>query len=74
MRVTTFATRLNNRRKPWYQASLKIYVVDTPKAKYGVQLSYNNGSLPPAFSNTKSFQFGFLIETSDGEDAKPAAK
>ncbi len=68
------ATTFNNGRKPWYQASLKLYLVDTPKAKYGVQLSYDNGSLPPAFSNTKSFQFGFLIETSDGEDAKPAAK
>lgn len=64
----------NSGRKPWYQASLKVYLVDTPKGKYGVQLSYNNGSLPPAFSPTKSFQFGFLFETSDGEGSKPAAK
>jgi hypothetical protein len=68
------ATTFNQRRKPWYQASLKIYLVDTPKGRYGLQLSYNNGSLPPTFSNTKSFQFGFLFETSDGEDAKPATK
>jgi hypothetical protein len=66
------ATIFENGRKPWYQASLKVYLVETPKGKYGVQLSYNNGSLPPAFSNTKSFQFGFLFETSDGEGAKPS--
>lgn len=67
-------TTFNKGRRPWYQAALKIYLIDTPKAKYGLQLSYNNGSLPPAFSNTKSFQFGFLLESSDGEDAKPAPK
>ena len=61
---------LNKGYRPWYQASFKLYLVDSPSGRYGFRLSYNNGSLPPAFSETKSFQFGFLYESSDGETQK----
>lgn len=65
------ALAVNKGYRPWYQAALKVYIAESPKGKYGFQLTYQNGSLPPAFSTTKAFQFGFLYETSDGEDKKP---
>src|SRR5205085_2736906 len=54
--------------KPWTQVDLKAYVADTPAGRFGLKLSYNKGSLPPVFSPTNSFQFGFVYETAD--DAK----
>jgi hypothetical protein len=62
---------VNKGYRPWYQAALKVYMAESPKGKFGFQLTYQNGSLPPAFAITKAFQFGFLFETSDGEDKKP---
>jgi len=62
---------VNKGYRPWYQAALKVYMAESPKGKFGFQLTYQNGSLPPAFATTKAFQFGFLYETSDGEDKKP---
>ena len=62
---------VNKGYRPWYQAALKVYIVESLKGKFGFQLTYKNGSLPPAFATTKAFQFGFLYESSDGEDKKP---
>lgn len=62
---------VNKGYRPWYQAALKVYIAESPKGKFGFQLTYQNGSLPPAFATTKAFQFGFLYESSDGEDKKP---
>jgi len=61
---------VNKGYRPWYQAALKVYLAESPKGKFGFQLTYQNGSLPPAFATTKAFQFGFLYESSDGEDKK----
>jgi hypothetical protein len=47
------------------QVDLKLYMGETAKARYGLKLSYNRGSLPPAFARVKSFQFGFLWESND---------
>jgi hypothetical protein len=47
------------------QVDLKLYVGQTDKARYGIKLSYNRGSLPPVFARVRSFQFGFLFETTD---------
>lgn len=51
--------------RPWYQADLLVYVAESSSGRYGIRLSYNNGSLPPSFTVAKSFQFGFVFETSD---------
>jgi hypothetical protein len=47
------------------QVDLKLYVGQSDKARYGLKLSYNRGSLPPVFARVKSFQFGFLYESTD---------
>jgi len=58
-------TTADKGHKPWYQADLKFYFTDTPSGRFGFKLGYNRGSLPPAFAETRSFQFGFVIETAD---------
>ena len=62
---------LSDGHRPWYQADLKIYVAEAASGRYGARLTYNNGSLPPEYARTKSFQFGFVFETADGEGKKP---
>ncbi|HZI19106.1 MAG TPA: hypothetical protein VEY09_10970 [Pyrinomonadaceae bacterium] len=59
--------------KTWRQADLKLFLFGNEKARYGVKLSYNNGRLPPAFTPTKAFQFGLVVESADDRtDDKPA--
>jgi hypothetical protein len=57
--------------RPWYEANLLIYLAEAPSGRYGLRLDYKNGSLPPNFAVTKSFQFGFVFETKDGEQRLP---
>jgi hypothetical protein len=52
-------------RKTWFESGLKLYLAESPKGRFGVNLSYNNGALPPVYASTKSFQFGFLVESAD---------
>lgn len=47
------------------QADLKIFPFGGNFGRVGFKLSYINGSLPPAFTPTKAFTFGFVIESSD---------
>lgn len=53
--------------KPWLQADLKFYFTDPPEGtggfRSGFKVSYNRGSLPPVFAQTRSFQFGLVFET-----------
>jgi hypothetical protein len=59
--------------KAYRQANLKVFLFGNDKARYGVNLSYMNGRLPPAFAPTKGFQFGLLVEsTDDQQNDKPA--
>ena len=59
--------------KSWRQADFKIFPFGDEKARYGFKLSYTHGQLPPAFTFTKSFQYGFVIETKDDKSSgKPA--
>lgn len=51
--------------RPWYEADLLVYLAEMPSGRYGFRLAYTNGSLPPSFAITKSFQFGFVFETAD---------
>jgi len=57
--------------RPWYEANLLIYVAEAPSGRYGFRLDYKNGSLPPNFAVVKTFQFGFVFETKDGEQKLP---
>jgi hypothetical protein len=65
--MTNIATAKGN--KPWYQADLRVYFTDpdegTAGLRAGFQLSFKRGSLPPVFSQTKSFQFGFILESTE---------
>lgn len=59
--------------KAYRQANLKVFLFGNEKARYGVNLSYMNGRLPPAFAPTKGFQFGLLVEsTDDTKGGEPA--
>lgn len=56
--------------RPWYEANLLMYLAEAPSGRYGFRLTYSNGSLPPSFAVTKSFQFGFVYETADDSKKK----
>ena len=58
--------------KPYFQGDLKFFLADNERGKVGFKLTFNRGSLPPVFAQTKSFQFGLIFETS--EDETPAPK
>ncbi len=62
---TTLIDRTGKGVRAYGQIDLKLYMGETAKARYGFKLSYNRGSLPPAFARVKSFQFGFLWESND---------
>jgi hypothetical protein len=51
--------------RAWRQADLKVFLFGNQSTRYGVKFSYTNGQLPPAFTPTKSFQFGLIVESSD---------
>jgi hypothetical protein len=53
--------------KPWFQGDLKFFLADTDAGRVGFKLTFNRGSLPPVFAQTKSFQFGLIFETSEDE-------
>lgn len=65
---TSVSDLIQKGRKSWVETSLKIYLAETAKGRFGINLSYNRGALPPVYADTKSFQFGFLVESAD--DAK----
>jgi hypothetical protein len=51
----------------WSQANLKVFLFGTDTARYGVQLTYFDGRLPPLFARASGFQFGMVIEQSPVE-------
>ena len=53
--------------KPWFQGDLKFFLADNDRGRVGFKLTFNRGSLPPVFAQTKSFQFGLIFETSEDE-------
>jgi hypothetical protein len=64
-------TSIGEGNRAWRQADLKLFLFGDQKARYGFKVTYMNGSLPPAFTPTKGFQYGFVVESTDG-DPKPA--
>ena len=57
-------------RKGWIQADLKFFFgVVLFKTRPGIKVSYQRGSLPPVYSYTKSFNFGFVFESTDDDNS-----
>jgi hypothetical protein len=69
---TMKSTAVTKGDKPYFQADAKVFLFETPSSRYGFKLSYNRGSLPPEYNSVSSFQFGFVIETTDGDTSKDA--
>lgn len=55
------------------QIDLKVFFGETQAGRYGLKLSFNRGRLPPVYSEVKSFNFGFVIESGD-DDGKATAE
>jgi len=55
--------------RAWRQADLKVFLFGDGTKRYGLKVSYNNGQLPPAFTPTKGFQFGLVVESSDDKQS-----
>ena len=51
--------------KHYVQADLKVYLASTPQGNYSFRVSYVNGGLPPVFTDTKTFRYGFVFESPD---------
>jgi hypothetical protein len=62
-------TSTDRGHKPWLQADFKVFFTDPEEGsgglRTGFKLSYIRGSLPPVFADTKSFQFGFVLESTE---------
>jgi hypothetical protein len=54
------------------QVDLKVFVGATERGRFGFKISYNRGRLPPVFAEVQSFDFGFVMESGDGNDQKAA--
>lgn len=54
------------------QLDLKLFVAETPRGRFGVKVSFNHGRLPPVYARVNSFNFGFVIESGDGNGETPA--
>lgn len=70
--TTMKSTAVTKGDKPYFQADAKVFLFESPSGRYGFKLSYNRGSLPPVYNSVSSFQFGFVIETTDGDTSKDA--
>ena len=57
------------RNRAWRQPDLKVFLFGDGTKRYGLKVSYNNGQLPPAFTPTKGFQFGLVVESSDDKQS-----
>lgn len=54
--------------KYYAEASLKFLVGSTAFGRPGFKLSFARGSLPPVYSFTKMFNFGFIFESADEKE------
>ena len=51
--------------KHYVQADLKVYLAATAQGNYAFRASYVNGGLPPVFTESKTFRYGFVFESAD---------
>lgn len=63
--ATKTNSTIQNGNKPYYHADVKLFVGESSSGRYGVKIGYNRGSLPPVYAPVKSFQFGFLFESTN---------
>lgn len=53
--------------KPWYEANLNLFFMSKGSIRPGFKLTFNRGGLPPVFTDTRTFQYGFVIESTEGD-------
>jgi hypothetical protein len=64
---TNLVDRTDDGGHSYGQVDLKIFFGESIAGRYGFKLSYNRGRLPPVYADVKSFEFGFLLESSEPE-------
>lgn len=52
--------------RPWVEASVKVFLFESERIRYGLRFTLQRGSLPPVYEPVKSAQFGFVLESTDG--------
>jgi hypothetical protein len=68
--ANSMATAISRGNKPWYQADLKVFFVNSEQGRFGFRVNFIRGKLPPAFADTKGFTFGVIFETADEDSSK----
>jgi hypothetical protein len=63
--TTNMPTAVTKGNHYYVEAEAKFYVAETQQGNYAFRVSYIRGGLPPVFSNTKTFQYGFVFESAD---------
>lgn len=63
-----YGARAGRGLRGYSQLDLKLYVALTPAGRYGVKLSFHNGSLPPVYAPVRSVQVGFVFESADDRE------
>jgi hypothetical protein len=64
-RTSMKAIAIADGNKHYVQADLKVYLASTPQGNYSFRASYVNGGLPPVFTDSKTFRYGFVFESPD---------
>lgn len=64
-RTSRTAIAIAEGNKHYVQADLKIYLAATAQGNYAFRASYVNGGLPPVFTESKTFRYGFVFESAD---------
>jgi len=54
--------------RPWLQLDAKAFFFESPRIRYGVRLSVQRGRLPPVYLAVHSIQFGFVVESTGGDE------
>jgi hypothetical protein len=63
--TTQAVTKTTSGNKYYLQGDFKVFFASTSKGRPGFRVSFKRGTLPPAYTFTKGFEFGIIFETSD---------
>lgn len=66
------AVTITSGNQYYVQADLKFFLADTPQGSYGFRVSLVRGALPPVFSYTHTFIYGFVFESKDKNSTQKA--
>ena len=64
-RASNTASGVAEGNKHYVQADLKVYLAATAQGNYAFRASYVNGGLPPVFTDSRTFRYGFVFESAD---------